>query len=392
MTPAAILLFSAAAGLAAWSYLVYPVVLRRLAARATAPADSTEPAARTAPSVEVLIAAANEEPVIAERVRNLLEQESPGPLRIAVGCDGSTDATAARARSAGDPRVEVTEFPSRRGKASVLNDLVAASRADVLVFTDANTRFEPGAVGALCRALAPSSVGAACGRLVLESTNPREAGRTAPEAGRASPEARFWDRETRWKELEGKLGTCLGANGAIYAAWRSSVPRLAADTTSMDDFLIPLGILRRGEDVVFAPDAVAREAAGRDPRAEASRRFRIGVGAGQVLRRERWIWTFRARPLVRFLFFSRKAARWLAPVFALAAAGAALASSSEPLRWTGAILLALAALVLLASRMGLRARGPVGPLYYFAVLNLSLAAGVVAGLIGYSRPAWKSQR
>jgi hypothetical protein len=30
--------------------------------------------------------------------------------------------------------------------------------------------------------------------------------------------------------------------------------------------------------------------------------------------------------------------------------------------------------------------------YYFAVINLSLAFGVVAGLLGYSRPAWKTQR
>lgn len=384
MTAAAILLLTAAAALAAWSYLAYPILLRRLAARAAPDPVPQLPLSFT-PSVEVLISAADEEAVIGERVRNLLEQESTGPYRVAVGCDGSTDATAARARGSGDSRVTVTEFPTRRGKASVLNDLVAASQADLLVFTDANTRFDRGAVRELCRALAPSTVGAACGRLVL---GPAE----REDPARPILESRFWDRETQWKELEGRLGACLGANGAIYAARRASVAPLPPDTTSMDDFLIPLGILRRGEDVVFAPGAVAREDAGRDPRAEVSRRFRIGVGAGQVLRRERWIWFFRARPLVPLFFFSRKAARWLAPVLALAAACAALASPSDPLRWAGAAVLVLAAASLVAARMGLRARGPAGPLYYFVVLNLSLAAGVVAGALGYSRAAWKSQR
>jgi cellulose synthase/poly-beta-1,6-N-acetylglucosamine synthase-like glycosyltransferase len=265
--------------------------------------------------------------------------------------------------------VSVTEFPSRRGKASVLNDLVAASSADVLVFTDANTAFEPGAIAALCRALAPERVGAACGTLVL---------RAVDAAG--LPEEEFWDRETRLKELEGSLGLCLGANGAIYAAKRAAVTPLRADTTSMDDFLIPLGILRRGGEVVFVREAVAFEPAGRTARAESSRRFRIGVGAGQVLRRERWLWNVPGHPLLSMIFFSRKAARWLAPVVFLAAIAAALASSE--LRLPAGVALAVFLLVL-----GL-ARRP----YYFAVINLSLAAGVVAGLLGYSRPAWKSHR
>ncbi|HEY6066592.1 MAG TPA: hypothetical protein VIY96_10565, partial [Thermoanaerobaculia bacterium] len=49
-----------------------------------------------------------------------------------------------------------------------------------------------------------------------------------------------------------------------------------------------------------------------------------------------------------------------------------------------------AALALLAASVSLRPRlsGWPGRLYYFGVINLALAAGVVAGLIGYRRPAW----
>ena len=54
-------------------------------------------------------------------------------------------------------------------------------------------------------------------------------------------------------------------------------------------------------------------------------------------------------------------------------------------------LAAIAVLVVLAASVRLRPRlaGRPGRLYYFGVINLALAAGVVAGLAGYRRPAWK---
>lgn len=374
MTAAASILFGIAAALAVWSYLVYPPLLRGMSRRTAASDESPTDAAR---SVEVLVSAADEEAVIGARVRNLLEQQSPGSYGIAVGCDGSRDRTAAEARNAGAGRARVVEFPERRGKASVLNDLVATSSADVLVFTDANTRFDPGAVAELLRSLSGPRTGAACGRLIFET----------PAGAVETPERLFWDRETSVKEAEGRLGVCLGANGAIYAARRELVPVLPADTTSMDDFLIPVGIARQGAAVVFASGAVAREAPALDTRSEASRRFRIGVGAGQVLRRERWLWNARRRPLLAFAFFSRKAARWLGPPLFLIAAAAALASPA--LRPFGAAVLLAVAACVLALVAGVEPRGFFRGLYYFAVINLALAAGVAAGLAGYRRPAWK---
>ncbi len=387
MTATAIGLFALGVALSVWSYAGYPVLIRRMARSAPGMGEAG-PAAPTGPlSVDVLVSAADEEAVIGARVRDLLAQDVDGTYRVVIGCDGSRDATADRARSAGGSRVEVIAFPVRRGKASVLNDLIASSRADVLVFTDANTRFDPGAVRSLVAALAPGRVGAACGRLVLEG---------AP--GASTPEGEFWDRETSLKEAEGRLGICLGANGAIYAAKRSSVaqdaatasslPPLRRDTTSMDDFLIPIGVARRGGAVVFAAGAVARESAGRDPRAEVARRFRIGIGAGQVLRRERWLWNFARRPRLALAFFSRKAARWLAPLCLLLAAVFSL--GSREIRPAGIVLLAAAALSTAAARAGVPARGAIGRLYYFAVINLAIAGGVAAGLLGYRRPAWKT--
>jgi cellulose synthase/poly-beta-1,6-N-acetylglucosamine synthase-like glycosyltransferase len=380
-------LATASLSLFLWSYMIYPPLIGGLARRRGKRA--THGSQGRVSSVEVVLSAADEEDVIGDRVRNLLEQTaaSGSSYRVSIGCDGCTDRTAERARGAAAAKaslVTVTEFPTRRGKASVLNDLVAASTADVLVFTDANTRFEAGAVAALVDALDRENAGAACGHLVFERAR----------GAAATPETQYWDRETRMKEAEGRLGACLGANGGIYAARRALVAPLPPDTTSMDDFLIPARIAARGRAVIFERGAVAREDAARDVAAEVSRRTRIGIGAGQVLRRDGWLWNFPKHAALTFAFLSRKAARWVAPLLALAAALAALFVPA--IRVAGAIVLGVAvlALVLAKARPGLffaradPAPGPLGRLYYFVVLNVALALGVALGLVGYSRPFW----
>jgi cellulose synthase/poly-beta-1,6-N-acetylglucosamine synthase-like glycosyltransferase len=381
-----------AAGLAAlslllilWSYVFYPSYIARLAAASGARAAAMADAA----SIEAVISAADEEGVIGQRVKNLLSQEGVANLRVRIGCDGCRDATAARAREAAGEaaretalrslggageRVAVVEFSQRRGKAAVLNDLVRDSPADWIVFTDANTEFDPDAVLRLTEPLRDPAVGAVCGRLVLESS------------GHATPEADFWDRETRVKQAEGLLGVCLGANGAIYAARRALIEPLPAGT-AMDDFLIPARIAAAGHRVVFEAGAVAREPAAADVREEVNRRFRLGVGAGQVLLGERWLWNFRRHPLLSLSFISRKAARWLAPVLALAAALAALWDAR--LRPAGALLLAVALICILLAAARPRVSGIAGKLYYFGVINVALAAGVLAGLAGHRLPAWR---
>ena len=304
MTAVAACLFLIAVALALWSYAGYPAVLRGLSARVS----PSPPSAGPEPDVEVLVSAAEEEAVIGERVSNLLAQHSGGSLLVSIGCDGSRDSTPARAReaAASDGRVRVAEFPQRRGKASVLNDLVSAATAPVLIFTDANTRFEPGAVARLAAAFRDPAVGAACGRLVLE-----------PAGAARTPEVQFWERETGLKEAEGRLGVCLGANGGIYAARRELIEPLAADT-ALDDFLIPARIAAKGWRSVFVPDAVAREEMPADGSGEIARRFRIGIGAGQVLRREWSLFRARRHPLLTLAFCSRKVARWLAPLLLMA--------------------------------------------------------------------------
>jgi cellulose synthase/poly-beta-1,6-N-acetylglucosamine synthase-like glycosyltransferase len=371
VTTLASVLLALAIVLVVWSYFVYPALVTRLANRAP-PRNVAVP---VAPSVEVLISAFNEQETIGPRIANLLAQEYPGRLAVSIGCDGCRDSTAIRAREAGGERVQVGEFAERRGKAAVLNELVRRSEAEILIFTDANSEFAPDAVMRVVAPFGDPEVGAVCGRLKLEQSD-----------GAGSPETEFWDREMKLKEAEGKLGVCLGGNGAIYAARRTLVRPLPTGS-AMDDFLIPAHIARQGKGVVFAGDAIAREPAAPTVRGEMARRFRIGVGAGRVLRSETWLFDSRRYPLLTLAYLSRKVARWLAPVVFLAAAFTALGSAA--LRPVALGVLLAAALSALAARAVGRVRGFAGRLYYFCVINLALAVGIVLGFFGYRRPVWK---
>ncbi|MBC8140583.1 MAG: glycosyltransferase [Armatimonadetes bacterium] len=104
------------------------------------------------PSVSVLIPARNEEPVIAACVASLQAQDYPGTLEIIVLDDRSDDDTGliVAALAATDSRVRLLSggelLPGWKGKPNALRQMAAAATGDILLLTDADCVFYPGAV------------------------------------------------------------------------------------------------------------------------------------------------------------------------------------------------------------------------------------------------------
>ena len=94
--------------------------------------------------------------------------------------DGSTDGTAGAA--AIDPRVGVLVLP-RVGKATALNEGIAATSGEVVVFTDANSRLAPMRCATLVRPFADPASGASP---ATSATSPDGAADGRGTAGRAS--------------------------------------------------------------------------------------------------------------------------------------------------------------------------------------------------------------
>jgi glycosyltransferase involved in cell wall biosynthesis len=255
----------------------------------------------------LVIAAYKEEAWILKRLQNAIEQDYPRDgLEILVGCDGHEDLTGDLAEAFHDDRVRVVVFPARRGKASVLNDLVPMATGEVLVFTDANTLFERSAIKNLARHFDDATVGGVVGRLVLVD----------PEWG-SNADGMYWKFENFLKGCEGKLGAVLGANGGIYAIRRELFRPIPANTI-LDDFLIGMRIHETGRRLLYDKQALAFEETPTTVGAEFKRRSRIGAGGYQSLGQlSGLLWP--PRGWLAFAFWSHKVLRWACPV-ALASA------------------------------------------------------------------------
>ena len=160
-------LFWGSLGALAWTHVGYPVAVAALARVRGRPVRRED----LTPEVDVVVAAHDEEAVIGRRVENLLELDYPAErVRIVVASDGSTDRTneIVRDLTESSGRVELLEC-ARAGKATAQNTAVARSEAEVVAFSDANSRWEPDALRKLVRSFADPEVGYVCGQLRLES-------------------------------------------------------------------------------------------------------------------------------------------------------------------------------------------------------------------------------
>ena len=362
--------------LLAYAYVGYPALLWLLGkVRRARPTRAGEPTRW--PSISIIVSAYNEEQVIGDRLRNLLALDyPPDRLEILVGSDGSTDRTAAIVEACGGGAVRLVAFDERRGKASVLNDLLQRARGDVVVLTDANTFFQPDAVRALVTALwrRPTAC-AVVGCLELHSP-----------AATGNLDGRYWRYETWIKTLESHFGTVLGANGAIYAFHRARYRPLPGGAI-VDDFLIPMLMrLDGGGEVFFVPAARAHETSPARLRHELHRRTRIGAGDFQAL-----LWTWRLllpwKGMVAFSYFSHKVLRWLGAWLLLSGFVANLFVLASPFFWW-LFLGQLAFYVLGFIAPAVRAAASAAQ--YFIALNAGLGLGSVRFVLGLQRPFWST--
>ncbi len=247
--------FWTSTGLLAYTQIGYPLALAvgsRLRRSAAAPAE-LPPAGEQLPTVALIVAAHDEEDVIAGRVANALALDWPRQrLEVVVSCDGCTDATAERARLAGADRV--LELP-RGGKVRAQDAAVDATTAELLAFSDANVRWEPGALRELAAAFRDPAVGYACGQVHFTRPEPSES--ESAVASTPSEEGLYWRYEMWVRARESELRSVTAGNGAIYATRRDSYIRVPA---GMDhDLSFPFNMVKRGWRAVYVPAARATE-------------------------------------------------------------------------------------------------------------------------------------
>lgn len=232
-----------------WTQVGYAAtlaVLARLFGSPPVPSDtSTSP-----PSLSLIVAAHNEESVIAGRVKNALAMDYPRErLEVIVTCDGCTDATAARAREAGADLV--LELP-RGGKIRAQDAAVERAGGEVVAFSDANAMWEPDAARRLADAFSDPRVGYACGQVrFFQDPHP-------PDGAHATnQEGVYWRYEMAVRERESRLSSITAGNGAIYATRRQDY--IVVDPVMGHDLSFPFNMVKRGRRAVYVPQALASE-------------------------------------------------------------------------------------------------------------------------------------
>jgi cellulose synthase/poly-beta-1,6-N-acetylglucosamine synthase-like glycosyltransferase len=316
-----------------WTHVAYPAC----AAFAARFFRQRTGAAEQLPSVAVIVAAYNEEPVIGRRIENLLALDYPQDrLQIVVTSDASTDRTEAIAEAAGARVIR----NSRGGKVAAQDRAVRETESEIVAFSDANATWAPDALSELVQAFVDPEVAYVCGQLRILAVDG------------SNKEGVYWRYEMAVRAAESRLGSVTGGNGSIYAVRRSDY--VEVDPRFGHDLSLPYLMVQRGRRAVYEPKANAFEKPTPTNETEYRRKVRMFEHC--------WLIVLRGKMLRR-----------LGPVYRIEII------SHRHLRYASGLL----HLLLLASSVALVTHGWIYQVVLAAQLVLVAAAAVGVGIARY---------
>jgi glycosyltransferase involved in cell wall biosynthesis len=346
-------------------YLLYPALLY-IGALFTEAADGSLDEA-TLPTVSLVIAAYNEDEIIGEKIENSLRLDYPREkLDVIVFSDASSDNTDAIVESYSDAGVQLNRIEGRVGKTECQNTVVETIDSEIIVFSDADSMYEPQAIRELVSKFAPG-VGCVVGELRYKRYG-------------VQAESVYRRYEKLIKRLEPRLSSVVGGNGSIYAVRNDSYVPLPADHIS--DFAEPLAIVRNGERAEYASNAAAWEDTGDTVNSEADRRVRIVTRAWNTVTDYTSLFNPIGFPVFSIQLASHTVLRWLSPLVLVIAAVANIvlvSTKNSPLYRLLLFLQGSFYLLALGGAIVDESEIPAAGLfripYYFLRLNYSLLIG-----------------
>jgi cellulose synthase/poly-beta-1,6-N-acetylglucosamine synthase-like glycosyltransferase len=356
--------FWLSAGLIVWTQLGYALALAAVARLLDAHKPPLADAAQL-PSVSLIVAAYDEQAVIAAKVADALALDYPRELlELIVACDGCSDATAARAREAG---ADVVLELHRGGKVRAQDAAVRGARGEIVAFSDANARWETDALRTLISVFADPRVGYACGqvRFVQAARGPLA----------TNQEGLYWRYEMAVRSLESRLRSITAGNGAIYATRRDCY--LEVDPIMGHDLSFPFNMVKRGLRAVYVPSARASEKMAPSIEGEFARKRRMMSHAWPIVLRGGMLSPRGYGVGYGLMILSHRLLRYATPALhlLLLIASLALVATGAGLLYVVALLLQLALLAAAALAGTVRAR-PLLLARYYVLTVTSLAAGL----------------
>lgn len=327
------------------------------------------------PTVTLIIAAYNEAKIIKEKIFNTFELDYPkNKLQVIVFSDASTDHTDAIVKSFASRGIEFVRIEGRVGKTECQNRVITQATGDIVVFSDANSMYDPQAINYLVRNFADETIGCVVGEL-----------RYIKNA--KSDEGLYWKFEQWLKRKESRIDSCLGANGSMYAIRKHLYVQLPADAIS--DFIKPFKIYEQGYRVIYEPDAFCSETVGKN-KTELYRKRRIIARTFSSLK---YISSF-LNPLrygwYSVSLWSHKVLRWFALVFMAGLFMANMFLLGNPLFL---IVFIVQIVFYISALIGIKVHAkPFSVAFLFMVMHVSAILGIGDTIVGKKITTWKTMR
>jgi cellulose synthase/poly-beta-1,6-N-acetylglucosamine synthase-like glycosyltransferase len=338
------------------------------------------------PSVTILIAAYNEEASIEATIRNKLALDYPqDKLEIIVISDCSSDGTDDIVKGLAPAGVRLLRQEQRAGKTAALNRAVGEARGEIIVFSDANSTYEPQALQHLVDNFTDPQVGYVTGKMLYTDPDGSVIGDGC---------SAYMKYENLLRGLETRVGSVVGVDGGIDAVRASLYRPMAPD--QLPDFVLPLSVVEQGSRVVYEPLAILREETLNQPGDEYRMRVRVSLRALWALHDMRCLLNIFNYGVFSWQLTSHKVLRYGAFVLLIAAYLANWMIWNDSVWWT-ALLLAQSGCYLAAlgswysERWGLRIRLFYFP-YYFTLINVAAAHAFLKYLRGQKQVLWTPRK
>lgn len=336
------------------------------------------------PVVSLLISAYNEERAIRDKLENSLGLDYPRELlEVIVVSDASDDSTCSIVEEYKDSGVILYHFEGHIGKTACLNRTIPRARGEIIVFSDANSQYDRNAIKALVEKFIDRNVGCVTGW-------------TKYVVDRDESPGLYSRLEKAVKSLESRIGSCVGADGAIFAIRKALY--LPLNDYDINDLVIPLNVVKQGYRVILSENAYCRERSAGSTHGEFKRQIRITTRSLRALFNRPDLFNVFKYPLFAFELASHKLFKFIVPYFLILVAISSGFLAMAECSWFYSLVFLFQISCYLLWWAG--SRGIQVPLLsrfasmaqMFLTVNLAIAIGWVRYLQGETFITWKTAR
>ncbi|MCO5232959.1 MAG: glycosyltransferase [Chitinophagales bacterium] len=369
------------------SYLVYPLMMKKIGKRHRISKYSYYELFDDLPMVQIVMSVHNEEKILQAKLNSILSGNYPERnLTIVIGLDNCSD------NSLQIVQEFEKQYPSRIyyfesdrvGKPNMLNILMEKRFVDaqITIFTDANVIFTPSTIYELVKYFKTLYIGLVDSKFVLSSDNISN-----------ENENLYLNYEQQLKFNEGIVwGTMQGPFGGCFAI-RTKLFSPIPKNFLVDDFFIGMDVMRNGYASIMNPLATVIEEVHTDLQEEIRRKQRIAAGNFQNLK---YFSPIFKKPFTALSvsWLLHKVLRWILPLLLIPFIGIDLILN---IVWGYPFFLSLVTLILIIGlpltqyvlqRLNLQNR-TVERLNYFIFINFALCKGFYIYLKGIKSNVWK---